>query len=97
MGLYNILRQIIYHREKGRFKRKHERTEILLPPPPLNLTIRKGSRYVALDRVKAKYMVNDELAILLQDWLESTYIPDEHFYSTLATVKSYKLKVNNKR
>ena len=48
---------------------------------------------MALDRVKAKSMINDQLAISLQDWLEDTYIPDEHFYSTLATVKSYKFKV----
>ena len=87
--------EIIFHRTKGQFNRKHEETEILLPPPPLNLTIRKGSRYVALDRVKAKTMVNDQLAISLQSWLEYTYIPDEHYYSTIATVKSYKLKVNN--
>ena len=72
-----------------------ERTTILLPPPPMNITIRKGSRYVVLDRVKAKNMVNDQLAISLQSWLEDTLIPDEHYYSTLATVKSYKLKVNN--
>ena len=61
----------------------------------MNITIRKGSRYVALDRVKAKNMVNDQLAIALQSWLEYTFIPDEHYYSTLATVKSYKLKVNS--
>ena len=69
------------------------KTTIPLPPPPLNLTIRKGSKNVALDRVKAKSMINDQLAISLQDWLEDTYIPDEHFYSTLGTVKSYKFKV----
>lgn len=38
-------------------------------------------------------MINDQLAISLQNWLEDTLIPDEHFYSTLATVNSYKYKV----
>ena len=80
---------------KGVFKKWHESTDILLAPPPLNLTIRKGSKNVALTRAWAKIVVNDALSISLQDWLKHTWIPDEHFYSTLASVKSYDMKVNH--
>ena len=73
----------------------HRTTNILHAPPPLNLTIRKGSKNVALTRAWAKMAVNDTLAISLQDWLEDTVIPDEHFYSTLASVESYDMKVNH--
>ena len=66
----------------------------MLPPPPLNMTIRKGSKNVALDRVKAEHMVNDQLAIKLQSWLQDTFVPDETYFATLASVKSYNLKVN---
>ena len=38
-------------------------------------------------------MINDQLAISLQDWLQDTSFPDEHFYSTLASVKSYNFMV----
>ena len=92
----NILWKIIkkyFHRGQDRFKRTHETTDILLPPPPLNLAIRKGYKNVALTRVDTTRMVNDQLAISLQNWLEDTWIPDEHFYSTLATVVSYNFRV----
>ena len=58
------------------------------------MTIRKGSKNVALDRVKAEHMVNDQLAIKLQSWLQDTFVPDETYFATLASVKSYNLKVN---
>ena len=60
----------------------------------MNLTLRKGYKNVALTRVDATRMVNDQLAISLQDWLEDTWVPDEHFYSTLATVMSYNFRVH---
>ena len=55
----------------------------------------KGSKNVALTRAEAKSVINDALAISLQDWLKDTWVPDEHFYSTLATVKSYDMEVNH--
>ena len=56
-------------------------------------TIRKGSKNVALRRDFAHFVVHDSLSIDLLHFLQNTFVPDEHFYSTLATVKWSKVKL----
>ena len=56
--------------------------------------IRKGSKNVALRRDFAHFVVHDSLSINLLNFLQNTEIPDEHFYSTLATVEWSKIKVS---
>ena len=56
--------------------------------------IRKGSKNVALQRDFAHFVVHDSLSINLLNFLQNTEIPDEHFYSTLATVEWSKIKVS---
>ena len=56
--------------------------------------IRKGSKNVALKRDFAHFVVHDSLSINLLNFLQNTYVPDEHFYSTLATVEWSKIKVS---
>ncbi len=71
-----------------------DEVEGLKPPSvPYNLTIRKGSKNVALTREFSEFVVGDPLAIAFTNWIQMTSVPDEHFYSTLATVKSYDKKV----
>ena len=55
--------------------------------------IRKGSKNVALKRDFAHFVVHDSLSINLLNFLQNTYVPDEHFYSTLATVEWANVKV----
>ena len=55
--------------------------------PPRNVTMRKGSKNVALTRQFTDAVLNDKFAWALYDWLSDTWIPDEHFYSTLAAIK----------
>ncbi len=61
--------------------------------PPYGLTLRKGCKNVVLTRSFASYVLNEWIAIDLINFLQTTQVPDEHFYSTLATVKSYNPKV----
>ena len=56
-------------------------------------SIRKGSKNVALRRDFAHFVVHDSLSIDLLNYLQNTNVPDEHFYSTLATVKWSKIKL----
>ena len=54
--------------------------------PPYNVTVRKGAKNVAITRDFGKYVLENEFAILLYNFLQNTRIPDEHFYSTLITL-----------
>lgn len=46
-------------------------------PPPNNMTILKGSNYVALSHEFAAYVNNGRESKQLQTWLKDTFIPDE--------------------
>eukprot|EP00095_Tigriopus_kingsejongensis_P009896 maker-scaffold470_size172058-snap-gene-0.32 protein:Tk09896 transcript:maker-scaffold470_size172058-snap-gene-0.32-mRNA-1 annotation:"n-acetyllactosaminide beta- -n-acetylglucosaminyl- isoform a isoform x2" len=55
-------------------------------PPPWNITILKGSKNVALKRDFVDFILDDKKSWTLLNWLSDSFIPDEHFYSTLITV-----------
>lgn len=46
----------------------------------------KGTRYVALDRQLAEFVVRDPIAIKLYNWVADMISGDESFFSTLAVV-----------
>ena len=52
--------------------------------------LRKGSKNVLLTREKVKFIIGDPISFKLLDWLQHTWIADEHFFSTLDSIKSYK-------
>lgn len=56
-------------------------------PTPYNITILKGSKNVILTREFVDFILEDPIAIELYNWLKDTSVPDEHFYSTLATLE----------
>ncbi|TRY61224.1 hypothetical protein TCAL_10076 [Tigriopus californicus] len=56
-------------------------------PPPFNITVLKGSKNVILTREFVDFVLEDPIAIELYNWLKDTSVPDEHFYSTLATLE----------
>ena len=62
-------------------------SDILLPPVPYNLTLRKGSRHVVLQRSLADRYRTHPVAIALNEWLKDAGIPDEIFFSTLHAIK----------
>ena len=51
---------------------------------------RKGSKNVVLTRERAEFIVGDPISHRLQNWLQHTWVADEHFYSTIDSIKSYK-------
>ena len=54
--------------------------------PPFNLTIQKGSKNVALTRNFSEFVINGPVPLILYNWMFDMPIPDESFYSTLATL-----------
>ena len=59
----------------------------------------KGSKNVALNRETAKFITGHEVSIGYYNWIKDTYCPDEHFFSTLATLKvtgSKKIKIEQR-
>ena len=67
----------------------YERTEILRPPPPYNLTIYKGWKNVILSRKFAKFALSHPIAQNLKEWTKDMEIPDEEFFPTLARITKY--------
>lgn len=57
------------------------------PPLPFNLTLQKGVVNVALKRDFVKYVTADQLPLDLFNWMYDMVIPEESFFSTLATVE----------
>ena len=43
---------------------------------------------MVLTREKARFIIEDRVSIALQNWLQDTWVADEHFYSTLDSIKS---------
>ena len=42
---------------------------------------------MALDRSFVALVLENKVSWMLRDWLSHVRVPDEHFYSTLATIK----------
>ena len=61
--------------------------------PPFNLTIQRGSKNVALLRPFVKFVLEDSISWTFWNWLQDSYVPDEHFYSTLVTIQITKILV----
>eukprot|EP00095_Tigriopus_kingsejongensis_P002867 maker-scaffold52_size450388-snap-gene-1.17 protein:Tk02867 transcript:maker-scaffold52_size450388-snap-gene-1.17-mRNA-1 annotation:"beta- -galactosyl-o-glycosyl-glycoprotein beta- -n-acetylglucosaminyltransferase 3" len=59
-----------------------------LGPPPLNITLRKGSKGVVITREFASFLTTDSFALEYQAWLRDVAVGDEHLYSTLITVNT---------
>jgi len=59
------------------------RTEVTKPQPPWNISIQKGSNFVAITREAANYILHDQVPIDFLGWLNDTAFPDEAFYSSL--------------
>ncbi len=55
-------------------------------PPPQNVTILKGSRYVALRRDFVDFILNNDFVKVFYDWIVDMNTADESFCSTLATL-----------
>ncbi|XP_012609028.2 N-acetyllactosaminide beta-1,6-N-acetylglucosaminyl-transferase-like isoform X1 [Microcebus murinus] len=55
-------------------------------PPPNQLKIHFGSKYVALTRKFVYFALFNEVAIELLQWSQDTYSPDEHFWITLNNI-----------
>jgi hypothetical protein len=55
----------------------------MLPPPPHNLTIAKGSAYSSFSRAFVDYLINDNVAKEYLHFCRRTYSPDEHYWNTL--------------
>ena len=82
-------RILFFHRfEKswfgGHFSHGYRRvqTSTRKKSPPHGLKIYKGSNHVALTRHFAEFILSDQRAKGLYNWLNGTLIPDETFYAT---------------
>ena len=65
--------------------------ECVKDPPPYGLRILKASKNVVLNRHFALFALAHPVAIEYYNWLIDTFIPDEHFYSVLATLSISKV------
>jgi N-acetyllactosaminide beta-1,6-N-acetylglucosaminyltransferase len=63
-------------------RRNSDRTEGM-PPPPVNITLSKGSVHIVATRAFVDYVINNETALKFLNWVKKTYIPDETFFSSL--------------
>ena len=52
-----------------------------LPPPPYNLTIRKGSKNVALERDFAKFLLESKVARDFYNWISDMYVAGRNCYA----------------
>ncbi|XP_059079306.1 beta-1,3-galactosyl-O-glycosyl-glycoprotein beta-1,6-N-acetylglucosaminyltransferase-like [Tigriopus californicus] len=55
--------------------------------PPCNIMIMKGYKNAALTREFASFVLNHRVSLEYFNWLKNTECPDEHYYSTLATLE----------
>ena len=58
------------------------------PPAPHNLTVLKAQKNVILRRDFVNFLVYHPVAIAYYNWLSDSFIPDEHFFSTMSTVEA---------
>ncbi|TRY62038.1 hypothetical protein TCAL_09529, partial [Tigriopus californicus] len=68
------------------FDRRITVTDKVKNLPPANITIRKGSKNVALPRELVDFILDSQFSHGLLKWLEDSLVPDEHFYSTIMTI-----------
>ena len=52
-----------------------------LPSPPYNLTIRKGSKNVALERDFAKFLLESKVARDFYNWISDMYVAGRNCYA----------------
>lgn len=52
-------------------------------PPPVNVTITKGSVHIVATRAYVDYVINNEAADKFLNWVKDTSIPDETFFTSL--------------
>ena len=57
-------------------------------PPPLNVTIMKGTRYVVLKRDFADFIANHPISMQFYNWITDMPSGDESYFSTLATFQN---------
>ena len=55
--------------------------------PPCNIMVMKGYKNVALSRKFATFVLEHRVALEYFNWLKNTECPDEHYYSTLASLE----------
>jgi len=53
------------------------------PPPPVPVTLTKGSVHIVVTREFVNYILYNKDALAFRDWVKDTYIPDETFFSSL--------------
>ena len=63
--------------------RSGEETKEPKGPPPVNVTLTKGSVHIAATRGFVDYILHDERAKAFQEWVKETGVPDETLFSTL--------------
>ncbi|EDO37446.1 predicted protein [Nematostella vectensis] len=59
------------------------RTKILKPPPPFNITLRKGNIHAMLTRGFVEFLLESEIANAFIDWCNDTSVPDETFFASM--------------
>ena len=52
-------------------------------PPPYNITLTKGSLFVAVTRGFVDFVLHNPIAHDFKEWLAHTIVPDETFFSSL--------------
>jgi hypothetical protein len=60
---------------------------------PYNLTILMGEFNVAVTREFAEFATSSNISFELLSFLQTMLFPEEHYYSTLASITSYNFEV----
>jgi len=58
-------------------------TTISKGPPPVPVTLTKGSVHITASRAFVDYVLHDDRALKFKKWVKDTGIPDETFFSSL--------------
>ncbi|CAI5780132.1 N-acetyllactosaminide beta-1,6-N-acetylglucosaminyl-transferase [Podarcis lilfordi] len=64
-------------------------TTYLKSEVPHNLTLYRGSSYVALTRPFVEFIFSDERALDLLEWSQDTFSPDEQYWTTLSRIPGH--------
>ena len=64
------------------FRRNMDRFDGKLPAP-YHINATKGSVHIVAVRAFIEYVINNRTATEFLDWVKTTYIPDETFFSSL--------------
>jgi len=71
----------------GYYRYGPQKTNLVKPAPPHNLTLLFGIKNVAITRSFASFCLHSRVARDLRLWLQDVLVAVEHFFSTLAVVK----------